>query len=93
MKKPRRNREFRPGSYKKYLKCMIAQKVEDYKMSGAIKHMERSHRSYGKNYSEFNRFAIRASHSKYSKTKRTTMAEKIISGIRNMFKRQAKGDK
>lgn len=33
-------------------------------MSGAIKHMERSHRNYGKNHSEFGVFRARAGFSK-----------------------------
>ena len=62
-------------------------------MAGRIKHMERSHYSYGKNYSEFRRFAIKADHNKYSKAAKAYLAETIVTGIKNMFKRQAKGDK
>ena len=62
-------------------------------MSGRIKHMERSHKTRNKNYSEFRRFNIKAQSSKYSKSEMATLAERIVSGIKNMFKRQAKGDK
>ena len=62
-------------------------------MAGRIKHMERSHRSYKNKGMDFRRFNIKASQSKYSKVKRTTMTEKVVSGIKKMFKRQAKGDK
>jgi len=62
-------------------------------MAGRTKHMERSHYSYGKNYSEFRRFAIKADHNKYSKAAKASLAEKAITGIKKMFRRQAKGDK
>ena len=58
-------------------------------MAGRIKHMERSHRSYKNKGMDFRRFNIKASQSKYSKAKKTTMVDKI----KSIFKRQAKGDK
>lgn len=58
-------------------------------MAGRIKYMERSHRSYKNKGMDFRRFNIKASQSKYSKAKKTTLTEKI----KKMFKRQAKGDK
>lgn len=36
-------------------------------MAGRIKHMERSHRSYGKNYAEFGRFEAKANFAKTCK--------------------------
>lgn len=62
-------------------------------MAGRIKHMERSHKTRNKNYSEFRRFNIKAQNGKYSKSEMATFAERVLSGIRSMFKRQAKGDK
>lgn len=52
-------------------------------MAGAIKHMERSHRSYGKNKSEFGRFEIRANLKKQKKESRKTFS---LSGIADKFK-------
>lgn len=62
-------------------------------MAGRIKHMKRSHRSYGKNYSEFNRFAMRASSNKYIREQKKSISERISSLFARMFHHKKNGGK
>jgi hypothetical protein len=53
-------------------------------MSGRIKHMERSHRSYKNNHADFRRFASASLHKNAVKQKKTS----IFGRIAKLFKHQ-----
>ncbi|MDF2485693.1 MAG: hypothetical protein K0R46_1861 [Herbinix sp.] len=53
-------------------------------MAGAVKHMERSHRSCKKNYSEFHRFAIKNTNKFEAKKAKKSLGERLAA----LFKHQ-----
>lgn len=68
-------------------------------MASKIKHMARSHRSYGKNYNVFNQFAYKADVIKNRKEANSMMTASSISArlnnafenIKNRFNRKTQG--
>lgn len=60
-------------------------------MAGRVKHMKRSHRSYGKNQSEFGRFEARAYSVKSAKkSRKDNLFSRAVSSFKNIF---GKGDR
>lgn len=53
-------------------------------MAGAVKHRERSHKTLKKNYSEFNRFAIKNTNKFEAKKAKKSLSERIA----QLFKHQ-----
>ena len=57
-------------------------------MVGAVKHMERSHRSHANNNSEFRKFSMRAIRTSEQKGTRKSVVKPIGERIKNAFSRK-----
>lgn len=58
-------------------------------MAGRVKHMERSHRSYDKGYSEFRRFTVASLHKNADKPTKKKKAS-ILERFARLFKHQSR---